>query len=617
MRHTRPRRANAGQGVNRLNVGSFKGKSYQLDSFEADFIDKTASSNDVEQYYEALHSDDYREQEDMRDPIAYAAKMGADDLHYGNAMKQHDREQFQDAMKKEFQSHITKRNFKLMLLTKVPFSTKILDAVWAFKRKRDILTNVVIKWKARLNVHGGQQEKGVNYEETYSPVAMWTSIRTLLVLSILNNWHTRQVDFVLAFPQAPIEYELFMKLPPGIKIQGVNNKTHCLQLLRNLYGQKQAGRVWNRYLVEGLLNVGFKQSKVDECVFYKGKVIFFVYVDDGCFIGPDKAVIDQAIKDLKNPNVAKNGYDIEDRGDLSDYLGINFTRLDGNKLKMTQPQLIDQVIEQVQGSSTSKLTTKNTPALSSRLLHRDITAPPCNGSFHYRSVIGKLNYLEKGSRPDITYATHAAARFCSDPRVSHEAAVSHITRYLQATRDEGIILDPDAKRELEVYADVDFVGNYNKATAHVDPSTAKSRSGYIITFCGCPIVWTSKLQTCVALSSCESEYYALSQALREAIPIMDLLEEIRENGLAKEFIPAKVYCKAFEDNSGALEMATVHKIRPRTKHINNVYHHFREHVRSGRISIFAIPTKEQFADIFTKPLDSNTFLYLRKKYLKW
>ena len=109
-----------------------------------------------------------------------------------------------------------------------------------------------------------------NYIETYSPVAMWTFIRTLLILSVLNKWHTRQVDFVLAFPQAPIEYELFMKLSPGIKIKGVSNRTHCLQLLRNLYGQKQAGRVWNRYLVEEILNISFLPSKIDECFFYKG-----------------------------------------------------------------------------------------------------------------------------------------------------------------------------------------------------------------------------------------------------------------------------------------------------------------------------------------------------------
>ena len=122
---------------------------------------------------------------------------------------------------------------------------------------------------------------------------------------------------------------------------------------------------------------------------------------DGCFIGPNKDEIDQAVA---NPDIAKNEYDIEDRGDLADYLGINFIKLEGNKLKMTQPQLIDQVTEQVQGDHKEKFTPKRTPAISSRLLHRDINAAPCKGSFHYRSVIGKLNYLEKGTRPDITFA---------------------------------------------------------------------------------------------------------------------------------------------------------------------------------------------------------------------
>jgi len=124
-------------------------------------------------------------------------------------------------------------------------------------------------------------------------------------------------------------------------------------------------------------------------------IIFFVYVDDGCFIGPNKDEIDQAFVDLKNPEIAKNEYDIEDRGDLADYLGINFAKLKGNKLKMTQPQLIDQVIEEVQGDHKGKFTPKSIPAVSSRLLHRDINAAHCKGNFRYRSVIGKFNYLEK------------------------------------------------------------------------------------------------------------------------------------------------------------------------------------------------------------------------------
>ena len=98
---------------------------------------------------------------------------------------------------------------------------------------------------------------------------------------------------------------------------------------------------------------------------------------------------------------------------------------------------------------------------------------------------------------------------------------------------------------------------------------------------------------------------------------MELLKEINHHGFTGKYIPPQIHCKAFEDNSGALHMATIHKIRPRTKHINQVYHHFRSYVRSGEIVVHAISTVDQIADIFTKPLDQNTFVRLRKKHLKW
>jgi hypothetical protein len=176
-------------------------------------------------------------------------------------------------------------------------------------------------------------------------------------------------------------------------------------------------------------------------------------------------------------------------------------------------------------------------------------------------------------------------------------------------------LDPTSTKSLEVYADADFAGNWNKGTAPDDPSTAKSRTGFVITFAGCPITWSSKLQTQIALSSTEAEYIALSQSLRDAIPIMQFLEELKTHGFDVFSTEPKVYCKAFEDNSGALELARLPKMRPRTKHINLKYHHFREHVRLGKIFIYPISTHDQLADIFTKPLPQNTFIKLRKKLL--
>ena len=111
------------------------------------------------------------------------------------------------------------------------------------KQKHNIKARKIYKWKAHLNVHGGKQEYADNYFKTYSPVVTWYTVCLLLILSILLKWQNRQVDFVLAFPQAKIKYDMYMELSKGIETKHGNGKTHGLKLLKNLYGQNQAGQV--------------------------------------------------------------------------------------------------------------------------------------------------------------------------------------------------------------------------------------------------------------------------------------------------------------------------------------------------------------------------------------
>ena len=198
----------------------------------------------------------------------------------------------------------------------------------------------------------------------------------------------------------------------------------------------------------------------------------------------------------------------------------------------------------------------------------------------------------------------------------HTEAVHHIVRYLQGTRDEGIILDPK-EASFECYADADFCGLWNKLTAETDPSTARSRMGYLLTFAKCPLVWASKLAGPYCLSTTEAEYVALSCALRQVIPVMALLEEMKAQGIVSESFVPKVFCKAFEDNSGALEMARMPRMRPRTKHINCAYHHFRSHVALGKITIHAISTEDQVGDLWTKPLGMELFHKFTKVAFGW
>ena len=568
----------------------------------------------MEQVYAVLDDsdavEDYELQREAEDPIAFAATgSDPDTLHYNAAMKAHDSEDFKVAMLKEANDHTTRLHWALWEKQNVPAGHKILSAIWAFKRKRRIDTRAVYKHKARINVHGGQQTYGVNYWETFSPVVNWFSIRLTLVLSLIYQWKTRQIDFVLAFPQADVECELYMELPRGLIFEGCHRDTHCVKLLKNLYGQKQAGRVWHEYLVEGLIERHFKQSIVDNCVFYKGSTMLLVYVDDAIICGPSSKVIDEIIASLKED------FDVTDEGEIDDYLGVNVSRPTEDTIELKQPHLIQQILDEVGMLPQSK--TKDKAAPSSTILRRDLDGAPFREKWDYRRVIGKLNFLEKSTRPEIAYAVHQCARFANNPRESHANAVKYLCRYLLGTKDEGIILHPDPSKSFEVHVDCDFAGNWVKEDAMNDPSTAKSRTGFVISYQGCPITWASKLQTEVVLSTTESEYVGLSESLRIAIVLMNLLKEMQEHGVELPTTTPTVYCKLFEDNAGAIHLAKSPKMRPRTRHINQKYHHFREWVKSGLIHILAIDTEEQPADLLTKPLSVASFVKHRKRVMGW
>ena len=218
---------------------------------------------------------------------------------------------------------------------------------------------------------------------------------------------------------------------------------------------------------------------------------------------------------------------------------------------------------------------KETPAASSRILTRNDDGVDHDKLFHYRSVIGQLNSLEKATRPDISFATHQCAGFAAVPKKSHTRAVCWLGRYLLHSRKKGMRFRADITRGLEVFVDASFAGNWDKKDAQTgDRDTARSRHGYIILYYGCLLIWKSQLQTEIALSSMESEYTGLSYALCEAIPLMSLLDELKECGFSVDQTKATVQCKVFEDNSGAIEIATNHKWRPRTKHLNCPLHHF-------------------------------------------
>ena len=339
---------------------------------------------------------------------------------------------------------------------------------------------------------------------------------------------------------------------------------------------------------------GFVQSEVDPCVFYRSDAILLVYVDDCIILSKESKVVDSIVQSLATGQDPDNPtkkfskqYVLTNDGGIKNYLGVEVDSREDGKIELRQKRLIERIIESVGLEKDVLAAAKPTPVVKP-LLNKDLQGLPRKYDWNYRSIVGMLGYLQGSTRPDISMATHQCARYNNDPKLSHERAIRRIGKYLLGTQNKGIIFSPNPEKGLECFVDADFSGNWT-AVDSVDPENVLSRTGYIIFYAGCPIHWVSKLQTEIALSTTESEYVALSQSMRDVIPMMNILEEFKQVLFIPD-IPPIVKCKVFEDNTSCIKVATAPSMTPRTKHIALKYHHFRSFVKSGQIEIFSIGT---------------------------
>ena len=390
-----------------------------------------------------------------------------------------------------------------------------------------------------------------------------------------------------------------------------NNGQLVLKLLKNLYGLKDAGRTWFEHLSDGLTDMGFVPASSDPCIFIQGSNIIILYVDDCVIISKTKQEADKVFSELE-----KRKFKLTDEGTMEEYLGIQIDHNSDGSYRISQPFLVDRIINFIPGMAEAR--SANSPACSSVTLTKDADGEPRKEHWNYRTVIGMLNYLVNCTHPELSYAVHQCARFCHDPKRSHEQAVKRIVRYLLSTQakhkgnnraPQGILFRPDKTKSIDTYVDASFAGEWN-TTWSDEPSSVMSRTGYVILYANCPIIWSSKLQSEIALSTTESEYIALSQSLRDVIPLIGLLNELQPVLSFTSDMPT-VHCTIFEDNKGCIDLVNIPKIRPRTKHIALKYHHFRSSVCNKMISIRYVETKLQMADIFTKALNDRQFAVLR------
>jgi hypothetical protein len=296
-------------------------------------------------------------------------------------------------------------------------------------------------------------------------------------------------------------------------------------LNKSLYGLKQAPKTFFDHLRTGLLERRFKQSAVDSCLFMKQEMLCVVYVDDTIFAGPDASKLDDMIRSLSDDHGGtKSKYELQAEGTVQDFLGINIKQISERSFRLTQTGLIQKILTK---TNLLDARAKTTPATTTAL-GSDTDGLPFDEPWEYASVVGMLMYLGTNSRPDIAFAVNQCARHTHNPRALHARAVKHICRYLKGTANRGLEFTLNGEMAIDCYVDSDFAGLWQQEEEQ-DPVSTRSRTGYFLTFGGCPLLWGSRLQTETALSTMEAEYISLSQSMRELIPIREVVLEMQHH----------------------------------------------------------------------------------------
>ena len=339
--------------------------------------------------------------------------------------------------------------------TKLPDGKSTIKTKWIFKIKRDCRNNPE-RFKARLVAKGYDQEKGRDYNETFSPVVKHQSFRLILAIAINENLLVHHIDISTAFLYGKIDEEVYIEPPDGLKDKFKENVV--LRLNKALYGLKQASRSWNKTLVNFLVQLNFKQLKSDSCIFYNGFLIIAIYVDDIIIIGKDIMIIAEFKKQINSI------FKTKDLGELKYMLGITIENIDRNTIIINQKNYIDKIIEKFKNLKESKEV--DIPIQPNHKLTNDLKdESEILRSFvdptRYRQVIGSLIYLMTCTRPDISYSVSVLSRFMQEPRELHWRFLTRLLKYIKTTRNYGLIYKKSTQSEVKLigYTDSDYAGS--------------------------------------------------------------------------------------------------------------------------------------------------------------
>ena len=433
--------------------------------------------------------------------------------------------------------------------------------------------------KSRVVAQGFTQHFGVDYKETFAPVAKMSTVKVLLSVAANHGWSLSQMDVKNAFLHGELEEEVYMKIPPGHPLCG--DPSRVCKLNKSIYGLKQSPRAWHAKLSSTLEDLGFTRSSADSSLYVQTgqteKLMVLIYVDDLIITGSNADSIAALKKKLQGK------FPVKDLGPLKYFLGIEVaTSRKGlflNQRKYT--------IDLLRDSNMLNSKPANTPFDSK--LQLDKLGDPLDSPNYYQKLVGKLIYLTI-TRPDISFAVSLVSQHMHAPTVVHLCMVKRILRYLKKTIGRGIVMRRNGHTDIIGFSDSDWAGNT------ID---RRSTTGYCMFVGGNLVSWKSKKQPVVARSSAEAEYRAMAAASCEMVWLKNLLTDLGFSPTS----PMKLFC----DNQAAMHIAANPVFHERTKHIEVDCHFIRQQVQSKVIQTHYIRSSDQLADAFTKVLSSTVF----------
>ena len=504
---------------------------------------------------------------------------------YEDAISDPDSVKWLEAMKSEMDSMYQNQVWSLV---EPPEGVKPIGCKWVFKKKTDMDGNVHT-YKARLVAKGFKQIHGIDYEETFSPVAMIKSIRIMLAIAAYHDYEIWQMDVKTAFLNGNLEEDVYMTQPDGFVLDSQANKVCKLQ--RSIYGLKQASRSWNIRFDEAVKEFGFIKNEDEPCVYKKvsGSAVAFLvlYVDDILLIGNDIPNL-QSVKTWLS-----KCFSMKDLGEAAYILGIKIYRDRSRRLLgLSQSAYIDKVLKRFSMEESKKgfLPMSHGVYLSKELCPKTQDERDRMKRIPYASAIGSIMYAMLCTRIDVSCALSTCSRYQSDPGERHWMAVKNILKYLKRTKDMFLVYGGEDELTVRGYSDASF---------QTDKDDYRSQSGFVFCLNGGAVSWKSSKQSTVADSTMEAEYIALSDAAKEAVWIKKFITEL---GVVPTIVdPIDIYC----DNNGAIAQAREPRSHQKSRHILRRFHLIREIVERKDVQISKVHTDDNLADPLTKPLSQQ------------